>query len=172
MRKHYAFAIAATAAGLGAILSGGQRPSDPRTSPVPETALARETEGPPDEWLLAARLSGDAITPAQLRRASLQAEDVGRMTEATQPLVAEPGWTFEGPDVIGGRITDLAVHPLAPNTVLPLRALTTPAPPKSPGDFQKTYSSSGFGPDRSLPACPKPVSTSAVARAWASLVAA
>ena len=117
MRKHYAFAIAATAAGLGAILSGGQRPSHPGTSPVPETALARETEGPPDEWLLAARLSGDAITPAQLRRASLQAEDVGRMTEATQPLVAEPGWTFEGPDVIGGRITDLAVHPMAPNTV-------------------------------------------------------
>jgi len=117
MRKYYAFAIAATAAGLGAILSGGQRPSAPGTSPVPETALARETEGPPDEWLLAARLSGDAITPAQLRRASLQAEDVGRMTEATQPFVAEPGWTFEGPDVIGGRITDLAVHPLAPNTV-------------------------------------------------------
>ena len=117
MRKHYAFAIAATAAGLGAILSGGQRPSAPGTSPVPETALARDAEGPPDEWLLAARLSGDAITPAQLRRASLQAEDVGRMTEATQPFVAEPGWTFEGPDVIGGRITDLAVHPLAPNTV-------------------------------------------------------
>jgi photosystem II stability/assembly factor-like uncharacterized protein len=117
MRKYYAFAIAATAAGLGAILSGGQRPSAPGTSPVPETALARDAEGPPDEWLLAARLSGDAITPAQLRRASLQAQDVGRMTEATQPLVAEPGWTFEGPDVIGGRITDLAVHPLAPNTV-------------------------------------------------------
>jgi len=117
MRKYYAFAIAATAAGLGAILSGGQRPSAPGTSPVPETALARDAEGPPDEWLLAARLSGDAITPAQLRRASLQAEDVGRMTEATQPFVAEPGWTFEGPDVIGGRITDLAVHPLAPNTV-------------------------------------------------------
>jgi photosystem II stability/assembly factor-like uncharacterized protein len=117
MRKHYAFAIAATAAGLGTIVSDGPRLSDPRTSAVPETERARETEGPPDEWLLAARLSGDAITPAQLRRASLQAEDVGRMTEATHPFVAELPWTFEGPDVIGGRITDLAVHPLAPNTV-------------------------------------------------------
>jgi hypothetical protein len=117
MRKHFAFAIAATAAGLGAILSDGPRPSDPRTSPVPETEITREAEGPPDEWLLQARLSGDAVTPAQLRRASLQADLVGRTTEADAPVLAEPPWTFEGPDVIGGRITDLAVDPLVADKV-------------------------------------------------------
>jgi len=76
-----------------------------------------EAEGPPDEWLLQARLSGDAITPAQLRRASLQADAVGLMTEAADPSLGLSAWVFEGPEVIGGRITDLAVHPLAPNTV-------------------------------------------------------
>src|SRR5687768_7100528 len=117
MRKHVAFAIAAAAAGLAAILSDAPVPSGTGTRSVLETALARKAKTPPDEWMLRVRLSGGPITPAQLRRASLQAERVGRMTEAVAPSFAEPAWTFEGPEVIGGRTLDLAVDPLTPDKV-------------------------------------------------------
>jgi photosystem II stability/assembly factor-like uncharacterized protein len=117
MRKHFALAIAATAAGLGAILSDAPGRSKPAASPVPETQPGREVEGPPDEWMLQMRLTGGAITPAQLRRASMQADRVAKMTESKAPSLAQSLWTFEGPVEIGGRITDLAVDPLAPNTV-------------------------------------------------------
>jgi hypothetical protein len=117
MRKHFALAMAATAAGLAALLSDDPGPSRPGTGAVPETALSREAEGPPDEWMLTMRLTGGAITPAQLRRASLQAERIERMTDAASPSLGGTPWTFEGPEVIGGRITDLAVDPTAPDTV-------------------------------------------------------
>jgi len=119
MLRPAAFAIAAAAAGLGTVLLVSQvaeRPGGP-VQPLAEPGLGREAEGPPDEWLLQARLSGGAILPAQLRRASLEAEAVGRMTEAASPLLGQTSWTFEGPEVIGGRITDLAVDPLAPDTL-------------------------------------------------------
>ena len=117
MRKHIAFAVAATTASLGAVLTAVPGLSGSGTSPFPETELGREAEGPPDEWLLSMRLAGGTITPAQLRRASLQAERLGRMTEAASPSLAQTSWTFEGPEVIGGRIVDLAVDPLAPDTL-------------------------------------------------------
>jgi hypothetical protein len=117
MRKDIAFAVAATAASLGAALTAVPGRSGAGTSPFPETEVAREAEGPPDEWLLSMRLSGGTITPAQLRRASLQAERLGRTTEAASPSLAQAGWAFEGPQVIGGRIVDLAVDPLAPDTL-------------------------------------------------------
>lgn len=117
MRKHVGLTSAATAATLGVLLAAAPRPSIPVAAPPPAREPAHEAEGPPDEWLLAARLSGGAVTPAQLRRASLQAEALGRMTAAAHPSLAQAPWTFEGPEVIGGRITDLAVDPLAPDTV-------------------------------------------------------
>jgi photosystem II stability/assembly factor-like uncharacterized protein len=117
MQKKIALSVAATAATLGVLLAAVPRRSLPVGAPSPAPEPAYEAEGPPDEWLLQARLSGDPITSAQLRRASLQAEDLGRMSEAAAPSLAEPPWTFEGPEVIGGRITDLAVDPLAANTL-------------------------------------------------------
>jgi photosystem II stability/assembly factor-like uncharacterized protein len=117
MPKHIALAVAAAAVTLGVFLAAGHRPSTPAPAPPAPGETGAEAEGPPDEWLLAARLSGGAVTPAQLRRASLQADAVGRMTEQAYPFAAQPAWTFEGPEVVGGRITDLAVDPLVANKV-------------------------------------------------------
>ena len=117
MRNPIAITLAAAAATAGVFLAAGHGPSAPASTPFAAGEQRMEAEGPPDEWLLQARLSGDAITPAQLRRASLQADAVGLMTEAADPSLGLSAWVFEGPEVIGGRITDLAVHPLAPNTV-------------------------------------------------------
>lgn len=104
MRKHIASSVAA-AASLGAVLA------------VMAPSVPGRGDGPPDDWMLAMRLSGGPITPAQLRRASVQAQRLGRWTETAAPSLAQQAWTFQGPQVIGGRIVDLAVDPLAPNTV-------------------------------------------------------
>lgn len=116
MRKNMVFAVAAAAAGLGAVLTAIPGPSAARTRRSSGIEAAGEP-APPDEWLLSMRLSGDAITPAHLRRASEQAERIGRETEAAMPSLGQIGWTFEGPAVIGGRIVDLAVDPQLPSTV-------------------------------------------------------
>lgn len=116
MRKHITLAAAA-AATLGAVGAFVARPSVPATTSSATAEARREAEGPPDDWLLSMRLSGDAITPAQLRRASLQAERLGRMTEVAAPSLAQAIWKFQGPVVIGGRIVDLAVDHLAADTV-------------------------------------------------------
>jgi photosystem II stability/assembly factor-like uncharacterized protein len=108
--------MAATAASVTAILPVRPGQSGSGT-PFREPGGGLGAETPPDDWMLSMRLSGGAITPAQLRRASLQAERLGRMTEAAAPSLAQSGWTFEGPEIIGGRIVDLAVDPLAPDTV-------------------------------------------------------
>jgi photosystem II stability/assembly factor-like uncharacterized protein len=116
MRRDAAVAAAA-AASLGAVLAVLPEPGRPAPTPVPAIEREHEAEGPPDEWMLYMRLTGGPVTPAQLRRASLQAERLGRMTEADAPELAQLRWAFEGPVEIGGRVTDLAVDPLAPNTV-------------------------------------------------------
>src|SRR5688572_5542789 len=116
MRIHSAFAVAAATAALGGFLTA-IGPSAQAPSAPPQTGVSGEVEGPPDEWMLTMRLTGGAITPAQLRRASLQAERIERMTDAASPSLGGTPWTFEGPEVIGGRITDLAVDPTAPDTV-------------------------------------------------------
>jgi photosystem II stability/assembly factor-like uncharacterized protein len=114
MSPNGAYRVAAAAASVAAVLS--MAPAPPRT-PAPSEAEHRAPEAPPDEWLLSMRLSGGTVTPAQLRRASLQAERLGRMTQADAPSLAQATWTFHGPQVIGGRILDLAVDPLAADTL-------------------------------------------------------
>jgi photosystem II stability/assembly factor-like uncharacterized protein len=74
-------------------------------------------EAPPDDWLLSQRLSGDAVTPAALQRASAQADRLGQLSEARAPATADATWRYLGPDVIGGRIVDLAVDPTAADTL-------------------------------------------------------
>ena len=107
----------ALATGAGAVLIAASGRPGPPASPRGESESGGKAEGPPDEWMLAMRLSRGTVTPAELRRASLQADRVRRMTEDTSPGAAGPRWTFQGPEVIGGRIVDLAVDPAAANTV-------------------------------------------------------
>jgi photosystem II stability/assembly factor-like uncharacterized protein len=87
----------------------------------PEGSLAQARldlgEGPPDEWLLSRVLAGSTVAPEQLRRAGDQADRLGALTEQQAPAIAKPRWRFEGPEVIGGRIVDVAVDPSSANTI-------------------------------------------------------
>jgi photosystem II stability/assembly factor-like uncharacterized protein len=117
MRKRILLAMVALVASMGAVFVAGPGRSGAGALLSSESGREREAEGPPDEWMLSMRLTGGTITPAQLRRATLQADRIRRTTDASSPGTAELRWTFQGPDVIGGRIVDLAVDPLLANTV-------------------------------------------------------
>lgn len=83
----------------------------PAGLPPPEENRGEEerNEQPPDEWMVAQRVSGGAITPAALEAAAVQADLVGRQTLAAAPDLAEAAWTLAGPTNVGGRIVDIVV---------------------------------------------------------------
>ena len=115
MRRYIAAGVIVVGAVAAVIATG-------RVAPAPSHGLARpieveEGEAPPDDWVLSQRLSGDAVTPAALQRASLQADRLAQISEAQAPATANAAWRYLGPDVIGGRIVDLAVDPTAADTV-------------------------------------------------------
>jgi photosystem II stability/assembly factor-like uncharacterized protein len=116
MRKRVALAVLALATGLWAAFFAvpGRGAGQGNRG---ETEREHGAEGPPDEWMLSMRLTGATITPAALRRASLQAERIRLQTEARAPGTVKLTWKFQGPDVIGGRVVDAAVDPLAADTV-------------------------------------------------------
>lgn len=115
MRRHFAFAAAFAAVAVSAVFIAGAVSGRPGSAVVPPGIDVGE--GPPDEWLLSLRLGGGTVTPAQLTRASVQADRLGRLSETQAPAVARARWKFQGPEVIGGRIVDLAVDPAEANTI-------------------------------------------------------
>ena len=81
--------------------------------PLPTEDPREEEPGelPPDEWMVAQRVSGGAITPAALEAAATQADLLGRQTLAAAPDVAQAAWSLVGPTNVGGRIVDIVVDP-------------------------------------------------------------
>ena len=109
-----------SALATAAALAGGAGPSlhfDAAPPPPRESRADPQRETPPEDWMLATRLSGDPITSAQLRRARRQADELALATAREAPGLALVPWSFLGPQVIGGRIVDMAVHPLVADTV-------------------------------------------------------
>lgn len=67
----------------------------------------------PNDWFILQRVfPGQELNRSAVERARLQASEMRR----NAPPIAE-NWTFAGPSNVGGRITALAVHPSAPDTV-------------------------------------------------------
>src|SRR5213592_3672507 len=84
-----------------------------------ETASAAEMLEPADV-LSAQALSGTpaGVDPAAAyRRALAERRVVARETALSAPRVASAGWEFVGPSNIGGRVLDLALDPVKPDTV-------------------------------------------------------
>lgn len=70
-------------------------------------------ESPPEDWFLTQRVTHGGIPAGALEKAGAQAVAL-RLT--TGPL-AGAGWKFVGPTNIGGRVVDIAVDPVATDTI-------------------------------------------------------
>lgn len=74
-------------------------------------------EGPPDDWFISQRVTHGGIPVGAREKAGAQATALALATRQSAPhLVAMP-WQFVGPTNIGGRVLDIAVDPVAPNTI-------------------------------------------------------
>lgn len=112
-------AIVVLAASTGLSGRSGRPASHPADAllarlPVPTEGPGEEVEAgelPPDEWMVAQRVSGGAITPAALTAAAAQADLLERQTLAAAPGLAQAAWSLAGPTNVGGRIVDIVVDP-------------------------------------------------------------
>jgi photosystem II stability/assembly factor-like uncharacterized protein len=86
------------------------------TSPAVHEAGEEEHKGSPDEWLLARRTSGGAVSSAKLARATREALELRRRA-AQRGAGVEAAWSFVGPETIGGRLLDIAIDPNDANTL-------------------------------------------------------
>ena len=68
-------------------------------------------ESPPEDWFITQRVTHGGIPVGALERASAQAAALTLATGATTP------WQFVGPTNIGGRVVDIAVDPVVPDTI-------------------------------------------------------
>ena len=87
-------------------------------TPGGESPLESEPSSPGPDWLLNQRAGGKATVSANdYQRALEQARAATRRTAAEAPDVAGAEWDLMGPTNIGGRVVDVAVDPILPDTV-------------------------------------------------------
>ena len=124
-RRWIAVAIAAfagIAAAAVALVSQQTRDAAQPASPemqafVDEALKGEEGEGPPDEYVVLQRMVGSTLSPATFDWANAQDAKIDSVTAQQAPQVAKASWSFAGPEVIGGRILDIVVHPTAADTI-------------------------------------------------------
>jgi len=81
---------------------------------------AREHKGkesPPEDWFITQRVTHGGIPAGALEKAGAQAAALAAATGRSDPPLAGAGWKFVGPTNIGGRVVDIAVDPVAPDTI-------------------------------------------------------
>ena len=90
----------------------------PTAAPPATPVLEREDPTEPDEWLLAQRAFPiEEVPPDAFERAAAEAAAIGEETADADPALAEAAWSLVGPRNIGGRIVDVVVDPVLPDTV-------------------------------------------------------
>ncbi len=110
-------------AALAAVLVGGTAvASTPTDAPVGGHVARGPLDAagpmePVDDWFAGQRVTGDLSRGDLQARARRQALAMRKTTRALAPELAEAEWALEGPINIGGRVTDLAVHPTDPTLV-------------------------------------------------------
>lgn len=78
----------------------------------------REHESPPEDWFVTQRVTHGGIPAGAMERAAAQAVILN--SEMEQSSSQQPGaakWIFAGPTNIGGRVVDIAVDPVAADTL-------------------------------------------------------
>src|SRR6476620_2759139 len=76
----------------------------------------REQTSPPEDWFVTQRVTHGGIPAGALRKAGEQAAAL-RQSAGQADSVAATRWKFVGPTNIGGRIVDIAVDPVAADTI-------------------------------------------------------
>lgn len=74
-------------------------------------------ESPPEDWFVTQRVVHGGIPVGALERASAQAAALTLATRRSDPQLATTPWQFVGPTNIGGRVVDIAVDPVAADTI-------------------------------------------------------
>ncbi len=89
-------------------------------SPAPAGPLPT-FQGPsfgPDDWILAQRSYKDEPIPLlAYENAVDEAIALRQATRRSDGPISSTEWRYEGPDGVGGRVSDLAIDPAAPNTL-------------------------------------------------------
>ncbi|HEY2714089.1 MAG TPA: hypothetical protein VGI60_16375 [Chthoniobacterales bacterium] len=118
-RIRYSIAALLTLSLIGVLLHS--IPAGSVMRPVRDRDQAREIEreqkeSPPEDWFVTQRVVHGGIPSGALEKAAAQA---AALTEETKsdPVRATAHWKFVGPTNIGGRVVDIAVDPVATDTV-------------------------------------------------------
>jgi photosystem II stability/assembly factor-like uncharacterized protein len=72
---------------------------------------------PPEDWFVTQRVTHGGIPVGALERAAAQAAALAELTEQSNTPLARARWAFVGPTNIGGRVVDIAVDPIAADTL-------------------------------------------------------
>ena len=74
-------------------------------------------ESPPEDWFITQRVTHGGIPAGALEKAGAQAAALALATVRSDPQLATTRWQFVGPTNIGGRVVDIAVDPVVPDTI-------------------------------------------------------
>jgi hypothetical protein len=81
---------------------------------------ARQHEGkesPPEDWFITQRVTHGGIPAGALEKAGAEAAALAATTLRSDPQLAGAAWKFLGPTNNGGRVVDIAVDPVAADTI-------------------------------------------------------
>src|SRR5215475_7574471 len=76
-----------------------------------------EKESPPEDWFVTQRVTHGGIPDGAPERAGAQAAALAQAAEQSNRPLAIARWRFVGPTNIGGRVVDIAVDPVAADTI-------------------------------------------------------
>src|SRR5947207_2832228 len=80
-------------------------------------ARTAENVTPPEDWFVTQRVTHGGIPIGAPERAAAQAAALAQAAEQSNRPLAVARWRFVGPTNIGGRVVDIAVDPIAADTI-------------------------------------------------------
>src|ERR1051325_4104004 len=93
------------------------RPGDDRERIEKSDRQHEVEQSPPEDWFITQRATRGGIPREARRKAHDQAAALAAATARLDPRLATTPWQFVGPTNIGGRVLDIAVDPVAADTI-------------------------------------------------------
>src|SRR5947207_1614132 len=111
--------LAGTSFQLASLLTPvhNQRQNKPNEEKHDADRNGGEKEAPPDDWFITQRVTHGGIPAGALAKAGAQAAALAQATKQADSQLAAARWRFVGPTNIGGRVVDIAVDPVAADTL-------------------------------------------------------